>query len=306
MKRKITFFTILLGIILLAEILIGTVSKYLILHVPDIGVNQTNTVQALFVRKSDILILGSSRANHSFDCKVIEDSTNLSVYNAGRDGQNIVYDAMVFYSYLQRCTPKLVILDINSSMLNTDWNLSLNDMNCYYGMSPAMDKIVDERSTWVKHLQLLSSIYRYNKTWEWLLKGYTSQSEAHLNGYRPMPVNMGDNLLKAYTVNRSFVPDSTNVSYLNRIVATCQNKGIKLVITYTPSLAVAKAGVPQWIETYCKKHQLPFYNWNGVRQYIEHAELFYDGTHLNKNGATLFTKEFVSLLKKDRTLLLQP
>ena len=128
MKKRIGFILIIIGIVVGADLLVGAVTGKLIKEVPDVGVNQTNTAQALFSRTADILILGSSRANHSFDCKVLEDSLGMSCYNAGRDGQNMAYDAMVFFSYMERHKPKMVILDIASAMLDASWFDNLKEM----------------------------------------------------------------------------------------------------------------------------------------------------------------------------------
>ena len=97
MRKKIIFIGIIVGIVVGCDWLVGAVTKDAILNVKDVGVNQTNTVQAFFKREADVLILGPSTANHHYDCRIIEDSFGMTCYNAGRDGQNIIYDAMVKY-----------------------------------------------------------------------------------------------------------------------------------------------------------------------------------------------------------------
>lgn len=299
MSKKISFILIVLVIVFGADCLIGQVSGNLIKNAPDIGVNQTNTVQALFKRKADILILGSSRANHSFDCRVLEEVCKLSAYNAGRDGQNMVYDAIVFYSFLERCTPKLVVLDLAESMLDRNWNEAIDEINCYYGLSTSVDHILDERYNKVEQLKLRSNIYRYNNTWQWLLKAYTGKDVAYLDGYRPMPVNETSNMKANFKEYANFVVDSTNLSLLNRMVGTCQKKKIKLVVTYTPTLSVCCHGFIDWASNYCKHHYLPFYNTMLDDDFLKHPELFYDYTHLNENGARIFTQKFAKWVNEN-------
>lgn len=188
MKKKIFFIFIIIAIVFCSDRIIGTISRNAIRNVKDVGLNQTNTVQALFSRKADILILGSSRANHSFDCKIMHNELGLSCYNAGRDGMNIMYDGMILFSYLERYIPKLVVLDLNASMLDDSWNETWQEMLCFYGMSEAVDEVINSQAKPIEMLKLQSNIYRYNKTWEWLLKARLSQDQSFLDGYRPMPV----------------------------------------------------------------------------------------------------------------------
>lgn len=297
MKKKLCFIVLVLGIIIASDWTIGVFSMKAIREVKDIGSNQTNSAQVLFNKKADVLILGSSRANHSFDCNIVEKELGMTCYNAGRDGMNIMYDGMVFFSFLQRHTPKLVVLDVADSMLDATWNDSWRDMVCFYGMTGALDEIIDSLSSPIEKIQLMSNIYRYNKTWEWLLNAQISAEQSHLSGYRPMPVQ-ADHPQSSQIVRRSFTADSGNVEMLNRIVKACQMNHIVLLLTYTPSLNIDNGNFHQFLKEYGKKNHLMVLDWNGDTTYTKHPEWFYDMTHLNKDGATVLTKDFTSRLNK--------
>ncbi len=297
MRKKIVFIAIIIGIVVGCDWLIGAVTKDAILNVRDVGVNQTNTAQALFSRKADILVLGASRANHSFDCSIIKKEFGMSCYNAGRDGMNIMYDGMVLFSYLERYVPKVVILDLTESMLDNSWNETWRDMICFYGMSGALDLIIDSLSTPIEKVQLQSNIYRYNKTWEWLLKAWTGEDQSALDGYRPMPVHHDHP--KCYKiVEQLFTADSDNVRMLDKIVNTCRVKNIYLILTHTPSMKIEKGNFPQFVIDYGECHQVPFLNWNGDQKYVLRPEWFYDMTHLNEEGAKFFTEDFCQRYRK--------
>lgn len=285
----------ILLIIALCDFAVGAFSKKLILNVPDVGVNQTNAVQAMFKRNVDVLILGPSSANHHYNCKIIEDSLGMSAYNAGRDGQNIVYAAMVFTANVERHVPKMVILDMSSVMLDGSWNSHLNDMNCYYGISNRVDSIIDDVSSWQDRLKLHLNLYRYNNTWPWILNGYLAKTQEDMNGYRPMPVQKGE--MKCSISKGQFSADSLDMNYLNRIVDVCENTNIDLVVCSSPSLHVDGGNFHQFMKDYCRKKSLPYLDWNGDTTYINHPELFYDVSHLNTIGADMFTKELISKIK---------
>lgn len=272
--------------------MIGAVSKSAIVNVKDVGVNQTNSVQALFKRKAEVLILGPSTANHHFDCQILKDSLGMTCYNAGRDGQNIIYNAMVLDAFLTRCTPKLVVVDVGTSSLSDVWMESLNDFNCYYGVLKPVDEILDSIGTPIDKIKRLSGIYRYNKTWEWLLNAKVAKEVADLDGYRPMPVN-ADTKFSAKTQKGEFKMNDKCLHYLNHIVQTCQDKGIRLVFTHSPSLIIDSGNFGKEMRQYSLKKNVPYLDWNGDTTFTNHPEWFYDMTHLNQKGAKVFTREFL-------------
>ena len=296
MKKKIYFVAIILFIVFGFDIMIGAVSKQAIKSVNDVGLNKTNTAQALFKRKADVLILGSSRANHSFDCKIMHNELGLSCYNAGRDGMNIMYDGIVLFSYLERYLPKLVVLDLNSAMLDDSWNDTWKEMLCFYGMTEAIDEVINNLANPIEKFKLQSNIYRYNKTWEWLLKAKYSQDQSFLDGYRPMPVQH-DSPGTVDSVNQTFKADKNNLEMLDKIVKRCKDRGIQLIITYSPSLIVDKGGFARFLSDYGRKNHLVVFNWNGDVNYSSKPRWFYDKTHLNEDGAKYFTKDFLAKLK---------
>ena len=144
MKKAIYITLITLGIIVGCDLLIGAISKKLAMAAPDAGLNQTNTAQALFNKKADVLVLGSSRANHHYVSSMFKDSLGLSCYNAGRDGHDILYAYMIFQSFLERNMPKMVVIDIASSMMDGSWIQNNKDMTCFYGASKVVTDVLDK------------------------------------------------------------------------------------------------------------------------------------------------------------------
>ena len=297
MRKKIVYIAIILGIVVGCDLLIGAVTKDAILNVRDVGVNQTNTVQAFFKRKADVLILGPSTAYHHYDCRIIEDSLGITCFNAGRDGQNIIYDVMVLEGFFTRCTPKLVVVDVTHSTLSDTWMSSLNDFNCYYGFLQPIDDIIDSIGGPLDRFKRMSNIYRYNKTWEWLLNARFAKTAEDLNGYRPLEVKVIKGL-KATKESGRFVMDDRCRHYLERIINVCKEKDVKILFTISPTLIIDEGNFAKDVNDVLQKKGLGLMNWNGDTSYINHPELFYDKTHLNAKGAEVFTKEFVGKVKK--------
>lgn len=298
MRKKIIFIGIIVGMVVGCDWLVGAVTKDAILNVRDVGTNQTNTVQAFFKRTADVLILGPSTANHHYDCKILEDSLGMACYNAGRDGQNIIYDAMVLEGFLTRCTPKLVVVDVTHSTLSDTWMASLNDFNCYYGFLKPIDDIIDSIGSPVDRMKRMSNIYRYNKTWEWLLNAKIAKEAKDLNGFRPMPVNHSDVVFYATEGRLLFKMDEQCRFYLDRIINICNNNNIKVVFVNSPSLSIDKGNFDKDMSQYFNQKELTYLSWNSDTTYTNRPSLFYDMTHLNEIGAMAFTKDFIGKLKK--------
>ena len=296
MRKKIVFIAIILGIVVCCDLLIGAVTKDAILNVKDVGVNQTNTVQAFFKRTADVLILGPSTANHHYDCRIREDSLGMSCYNAGRDGQNIIYDAMVLEGFLTRCTPKLVVVDVTHSTLSDTWMASLNDFNCYYGFLKPIDDIIDSIGSPMDRMKRLSNIYRYNKTWEWLLNAKIAKEVKDLDGYRPLEVKNIKGMKPSYESGRFVMYDMCK-EYLVSIIERCKEKNIELVFVVSPSLIVDEGNFIEDVKQVLEGEELQLMSWNGDTAYVNHPEYFYDVSHLNAKGAEQFTKEFVHRIK---------
>lgn len=299
MKKAIYITLITIGIIVGCDLLIGAISRKLVMSAPDAGLNQTNTAQALFNKKADVLVLGSSRANHHYVSSMFKDSLGLTCYNAGRDGHDILYATMVLRSFLERCTPKLVITDLNSSMMDGSWIKSNKDMSCFYGASKAVTEILDQDVLkGFDKIKMMSNLYRYNNTLEWIATAYLS-NWGEGDGYFPMPVT-NNGMTKIVGKDHKFTPHPKCLAYLDDIVKTCMEKNIQLILCVSPSLSYSLHGINDWMKEYGQQHQIKTLDFTGDSTYVDHPNLFFDATHLNDNGARIFTKEFIGRLKLNR------
>ena len=294
-RKIVIVVTAIVAIVFLFDVVVGYFSRALILNVHDVGVNQTNAVQAMFKRKADVLILGPSSANHHYNSKLMEDSLKLNVYNAGRDGQNMVYAATVFMAMNERYRPKKVVLDMSGVMLNGEWNSHLSDLNCYYGISERVDSIIDDIGTWEDRLKLKMNLYRYNNTLPWIVNGYLSPSKKEFNGYRPMPVEKSG--VRPTFTNNHFKPDELDMRYFEMLISQCKNNGIKLVCVSSPSMNIDKSNFHVFLRKYLDNRNVDYYDFDGDSTYVNHPELFYDMSHLNANGADVFTNNLIKYLR---------
>ena len=89
MKKVLINILIIFAIVAACDIAVGFLGNKILMGTPEVGTLQVDAYQAMFKKKADVLILGSSRARHTFQPKMIADSTGLTAYNAGYDGHGM-------------------------------------------------------------------------------------------------------------------------------------------------------------------------------------------------------------------------
>ena len=140
---------------------------------------------------SDIMILGSSRANHHYIPTMMQDSLGLTCYNAGRDGNFISYSNAEVNSILKRYSPKTIILDILDDEFEVrSYKIEdrVSSLLPYYRTHPEIRAIVDLKSPLEKY-KLLSNLYTFNTllipTITGVLDLNNKQAEEKTLGYLP-------------------------------------------------------------------------------------------------------------------------
>lgn len=257
------------------------------------GVNY-RTTYSIEKTTADILIFGSSRANHHYIPQIFTDILNHSCYNVGRDGQGILYYSAVQRSILKRYKPKIIILDL------WPWELikssesydRLSRLLPYYKSHKEIRSIIELRSKFEK-IKLLASIYPFNSDILTIAK-YNIVREQDYNGYIPAfrvmePVGSNDVVNNAH---ENLEIDDNKVKILESFIMNLKEAGIKLFVVISPIYRcdVEKADSMKVVKEIMAKYDVPFWDYSQNRKFIENPELFVDRIHLNNGGAELFSK----------------
>lgn len=104
-------FIILVSIVII-DVVVGYVSRYTLAQLPPSNANVPHTVNSLMKEKTDILILGASKAKHGIDPKMLNKHFQMDCYNAGEDGMDMFFYNLILQGMLSRSTPKMVIVDM--------------------------------------------------------------------------------------------------------------------------------------------------------------------------------------------------
>ena len=113
--------------------------------------------------KADLLVFGSSRANHHYRPDIFEKGLHLSFFNAGRDGNFLFYHYAILKAVLKRYRPKVVILDFihGEFSKNQDSYDRISSLLPYYRSHPEMRSVIELKSPFEK-IKMFSSIYPNN------------------------------------------------------------------------------------------------------------------------------------------------
>lgn len=297
MKKFILKIFIFAGCLFIADIIAGLVFPALINKAKG-GDNWRNNY-ICNETENDILIFGSSRAIHHYNPKIISDSTGMSCYNCGQDGNGIILNYGRYCMIRQRYTPKMIIYDITPGFdifAGDDDHKYLKWLKAYYDREgiPEIFESVDK----TERIKMMSNLYRYNSSFVQIVSDCIRplQSSGY-NGYRP---NYGEmDRMKISKKQKSSEPvkyDSLKLAYMRKFVDICGD--IKLIFVISPIWYGMDEETYLPIKNICREKGILFINFANNPKYIHNYRYFIDGAHLNSVGADEFTKDFMSILRE--------
>lgn len=291
--RLFIFFTL----IVVCDRLIGFGSDFLLKNVKG-GDNGMNNYIVDNLQDS-ILIIGSSRGMRHYDPLIIQDSLGLSCYNCSRDGNGIIMHYPFFQLYTSRFSPKLILFDVtqNFDLLQGDNVKYLSWVRPYYNRNVKADSVFYAVNCSEK-IKMLSRSYQYNSKYLQLVGDCIKPMQENIKGYKPVDKTM------SYDVNtlansgpEVYKYDNLKIHYIERLVKECKTKGIKIVFFTSPSYKAYSSLVFKPIRDLSNKYSIPFFEHYTDSNFVDNKDYFYDSVHMNRTGASLYTKSIISELR---------
>ena len=299
---------VFLLIIISFDIIIGKTLEYFYFQ-QDSGFLY-RTTYALEETNADLLVFGSSKANHHYEPEIFKKRLNTSFYNAGRDGNTIFYHNALLKGILTRYSPKVVILDLTNCEFSVDRTVydRLSSLLPYYKKHHEMRSTIELRSPYEK-FKLLSEIYPYNSSLFSILIGNLDYNKTRVEdkeGFVPLYGGWGEQI--ANTNNSAKYDLDTNlIAAYESFIRICKNADIKLEIVSSPSF------VNLQYEDYsikvakeiAKKYKINFFDYSNNQFFINSPSVFMDPGHLNVDGAKIFSNLFIDEMLKADSLLIK-
>ncbi|SFT89577.1 hypothetical protein SAMN04489724_2623 [Algoriphagus locisalis] len=256
----------------------------------------------IYGNSSEILIMGSSRANRHYVSEIFEKVLGQSTYNAGVQGQKLVFQRALQKIVLSRYFPKTIILNLDEEWLEYDQENyeRLSDLNPYYwDFRNELEPVFSLGSSFVD-LKLLPNTFRYNSTFLHILN-YSIFPQRDFLGYRP--------LYGGVKVLKSKIPKKPSEKALDPILVTlfrdfiesAKREKINLVFVISPELYKKTLNNDSksmlTMKMIAKDNEIPLFDFRNTEQFLRKKELFFDDIHLNDKGSRMFTEMTLDSLK---------
>ncbi len=257
--------------------------------------------------KDDILILGSSRANHHYIPSIITDSLGITCYNAGVEGCGIIPAYIYYRMVCDRNKPKLVIYEVTP---NYDYLIDQGGYSNYLGSvrqyadRDVVKYVNRDFSDELESLRLLSGMYRNNSCFIKNIKDVVLP-KSNYRGYDPLYGQLMSNVIskheEAENDNNRIVVDSLKLYYVEKLIAEIIKDGVGLVCIVSPRFTFLSPDIDSQyvpIKEMCKKYGVPFIDNTNIEGITGTMDYFQDLGHLNDKGAQYYTASLIPLLRQ--------
>jgi hypothetical protein len=260
------------------------------------------TTYAMETTKAEILVFGSSRANHHYVPEIFEDSLKMSFYNTGRDGNGVFFQTALLKSILKRYTPKIIILDYAGGFGKeaNDYD-RISSLLPYYKKHEEIRNIIELKSPF-ERMKLLSKIYPFNSEILTIAIGnldINKKMNSDNKGYVALYKEWQSNIDSIDPVS-DYEVDSNKLDAFRVFINTAKKSGAKVYVIFSPIFL--KYNRSQDIEIcneICSAENVCFWDYSKDKLFLNNNGFFQDVQHLNHNGALIFSKLICNSIQHD-------
>ena len=295
------FIATVLTVLAVVVVLDWAIGKALDSMLPQIS-NQGDTGKTYFALNevnTPVVIIGSSRAAHHYVTQMVEDSLGMPAYNVGRDGCFFSYNYCVMNSILDRYNPELIIWENGREYLSDQERDPVVNLFPYYNKNKWVTEFIKNDSPWTEKVRLVSKAYRYNSVIHRVIMRYVSRykfKDGTVKGYLPLvPKNLNEPLeLKSELIDNEKISQA-KVEHFRLSLERAKSKGIKVVVVDSPEYRERRVSSlsGDMMRDLCQDYGMVYLDNSQLPYFLEHPELFSDATHMNDNGAKIYTEMFI-------------
>jgi len=260
--------------------------------------------------KADIFIFGSSHANRHYDVDVFEKELGMTCYNAGVQGQELLFVATLQKIILQRTKPKLIILNIDPEWLYESAGSydKLGELNPYYFKNPDLIGQVLKKNKRFIEIPLLSKLYQYNSTIAHIVKYFFFPQDDN-KGFRALTGVNDSNFKNQKSIEleeKNQKIDTLFVRSFKELLINAKNNKVEIIAVTSPSLFGVNLNRNfsfKEMESILLKQNVSLFNFCNDERFLNHNELYSDPGHLNIKGAALFSKFVADTINRKSGIL---
>lgn len=294
MKSFIIKILVFFGVVALIDFAFGSVCNYLYFHSKGGDTYKIN--YAVQNNCSDVLVMGSSRANHHYNPDILADGLGVTVYNLGIDGSGAILADGLYRMISERYCPKYIVYELTPSFDFYHYSGDANNTRYLSQLKPyykerSISGVFDDIDRF-ERLKLNSGLYRYNTTFLNLIRFYLQGGETG-NGYSPLTGTM-KTFVEKKTIEDSTI-DSLKIKYLEQFISDCKRNGTQLFFVISPMYgAESSSEYNPGIEICEKNGYVVFDHFCDMQE----MKYFNDSYHLNSLGSDAFSKQIAEEIKQ--------
>ena len=281
----------LFGLIIYGEIVPDYFQQNIFYEKFAYGFSNTRFKEVKNTSDVDIVFLGSSRSYRHYDPRIFE-KYGYNSFNLGSSAQTFLQTEILVNRYLEHLNPDYVVLDIYPGMFSSDgiessFDLISNDYNNIETLKLALQfRNIKVINTWIFafykeyiHNSLDDSENKVQKMNTYVQGGFVEREIKTSLGY-------ADIKYKEWKYN-----DLQWEAFI-KIVQKIRMTGAQLIIVHSPSKSHFRYSKPERLLLYLDSVNLPFYNYKNL-EFLSDSLHFYDSSHLNQNGVSLYDEFFI-------------
>ena len=288
MKSFVLKFLAVIGLFFAIDIVVASICSSMLKNWPDDGSPLSIDNNCFNKVEPELLLLGASQVQHGYNSDVFARIIGLDTYNAGQNGIDVIQNYMYFKAICNRKIPKNVVFDIYPAYLDGSMKYRLRNINMWYRLAPSVSEYFDNQSNWKEQLKRKSGMYVYNGFLAHIARAFF-RKEINIKGYVPL---YGE-YKGGFSCEETFKIDEEELNYLNKIVSLCKENEIHLYFTQAPNFILNKQYM-DWLKEYCKDNNIVLLSHVNDTLYLNRPSLFRDNSHLNGDGADLFSEELAN------------
>jgi hypothetical protein len=258
-------------------------------------------------KKYDIVVLGSSRAYRGYNPAFFGEN-GYTMFNLGSSAQSIRNSFFIARNYLDSSNTGLLMIDIFSGafkkmQLESSSDLIENVDNRDAAMDIAFHT-PDIRALNITMLRLLTE----NDEPYFVKKDYAG------NGFSIKTDSLSKKMRKAFKtfkqpVKATYEIDPDALDSFDELLQWCNDKKIPVVVVYSPVSdfysRIDHAEFMKSVRPVLEKHHVPFYDYTSS-VHLSTIDNFYDETHMNLSGVSIFNKILLQDLQERGNLAVRP
>lgn len=293
MKRSIKYILIFVVLFFILDFITGLVMERIF---PEITFGTYGKVNKSLCAEEEILIFGSSRAQHHYDPEIIINETGMSCYNTGMGGYGLFYNYALLNELVAKHKPKIVILDLSSNVIVDPKSfLKLNIFMPYYFDYLSFSEIMKLDPDFSRFKTIFKT-YVYNSTlYDYIRTAIPHDNQG--NGYRGLLPKLDTTTFKPMRLSPHETFGNIKKTYLNKFINTAIQHNIRLICIVSPTYE--KFDVHNRIigemERIIKAKDVEFYDYSDFDKLYKKPEYFKDQLHMNVHGVEIFSREVSNL-----------